>query len=288
MKNIFKLFLLSFLVFAVSCENEDDPRFQDNPETGWIEFASGSTTVAVTSRTTTINIPVTFTAPINLSDVTVNYSINTVSGGAPSTVVTGLGTSITIVGNTNRANISLDPLPDAVQQLIDNGDSVFEISLTSANRGIGIGLADGSATTTHTVNLLCGGEPIPGDYVVDMADSFGDGWQTDDANGGSGITVTLTDVNGDETVIEVGMCSPYAAADGTFLRGPDCTGPASTSFFSATAIVTIPPGTVGAIWNFPGDWYGEISFDITNPNGTVLYSAGLNEPAGELAISYCI
>ena len=284
MKNIFKLFLLSFLVFAVSCENENDPRFVDSPETGWIEFASGSTTVAVTSRTTTINIPVTFTAPINLSDVTVNYSVTVVSGGTPNTVVSGLGTSINIVGNTNRANISLDPLPDAVQQLIDNGDSVFDITLTSATRGIGIGLADGSANTTHTVNLLCGGEPIPGAYTVDMTDTWGDGWQTDDANGGSGITVTLTDVDGNETVVEVGLCSPYAAAAGTFLVDGACTAGGT----AGTAIIDVPAGTVGAIWNFPGDWYGEIGFDIYNPNGTLLYSAGLNEPAGELAISYCI
>ena len=242
MKKLLKLLFLSALVFTVSCENEDDPRFQDNPETGWVQFARSSTTVAVTSRTTAVPIYVDFTAPINLSDLTVSYSVTSVAGGAPSTVVDGLASSIVIEGNTNRATIFLNPVADAVQQLIDNGDVQFDITLTSATRGVGIGLADGSAPTVHTVNLLCGGEPLPGDYVVDMHDSFGDGWQTDDANGGSGMTATLTDVNGDETVVEFGMCSPYAAADGTFLRGPDCQGPASTSFFDATATIGILGG----------------------------------------------
>jgi hypothetical protein len=293
MKNIFKLFLLSILVFTVSCENETDPRFQDNPETGWIQFSRSSTTVAVTSRTTTITIPVDFTAPINLSDLNVSYAINNIQGD-PNNVVTGLGTSIRIAGNTNRALISLDPVDDAVQQLIDGGDVVFEIELTSASRGIGVGLADGSARTVHTVNLLCGGEPQPGAYVIDMQDSFGDGWQTDVSLGGSGMTATLLDLDGNETVVEFGMCSPYGGNNlGTFLDPATgaCTGPASTSFFNATATVQVPPGTVDVIWNFPGDFYGEISFQIYLPSGSLLYDSGgpgdLTESPIELAVSYC-
>lgn len=283
MKNIYKIFLLSLLVFAVSCENEDDSRFTSNPESGWIEFQSASTTVAVTPRTTSINVTVDFTAPINLSDVTVGYTVNNVTG-LPADVVTGLGSSVTIAGNTNRSSIVMIPLSDAVQSLISGGDVVFEIELTSATRGISLGLADGSATTVHTVNLLCGGEPLAGDYTVDMTDSWGDGWQTDDANGGSGISITLTNVDGSVTEVEVGLCSDYAAADGTFLRSGDCTAGGS----AGTAIVNIPAGTVDAVWNFPGDFYDEIGFDIYNPAGTLLYSASAGEEAGELAISYCI
>lgn len=288
MKNLFKLFLLSLMVFAIGCENEDDPRFQDNPEFGWIKFASSSTTVAVTSRTTTINIPVEFTAPINLSDVTVSYSVTNVAGD-PNNVVTGLGNSITILGNTNRALISLDPVDDAVQQLIDGGDVIFDITLTAATRGISVGLSDGSETVTHTVNLLCGGEPQGGSYTVDMHDSFGDGWQTDDGNGGTGMTATILDVDGEETVVEFGMCSPWGAGAGTFLGGSDCTGPASMSFYDATTVVTIPNGSVDATWYFPGDWWGEISFEIYLPNGNLLYASGDpgDQDEGELPVSYC-
>ena len=34
------------------------------------------------------------------------------------------------------------------------------------------------------VPILC--QPVDGDYLIDMQDSFGDGWQTDAGNGGSG------------------------------------------------------------------------------------------------------
>lgn len=286
MKNIFKLFLLSLMVFTVSCENENDPRFQDNPETGWIEFQSASTTIAVTSRTGAINVPVNFTAPINLSNVVVSYTISPVAGD-PSNVVTGLGSSVTIVGNTNRANISMTPVDDAVQQLIDGGDVVFDIVLTSATRGISVGLADGSSTVTHRVNLLCGGEPQPGAYLVDMHDSWGDGWQTV-GDGGPGLTATILDVSGSESVAEVGMCSQFGTNDGSFLFDGACV---LGDGFDAADNVQIPPGSVDAIWSFPGDRFGEISFEIYLPNGNLLYESGGpgDQSDGDItSISYCI
>ena len=116
-----------------------------------------------------------------------------------------------------------------------------------------------------------------------MHDSYGDGWQTDDPNGGAGLMVTLTDTAGVETVLEFGMCSPYAAAAGTFLGGTECT-PGSSD---ATTTFEIGPSIVGAIFDFPGDNWGEISFEIYNPDGSLLYAAGTDEPAGELPVSYC-
>jgi hypothetical protein len=286
MKNIFKLFLLSVLVFTVSCENENDPRFQDNPETGWIQFPSSSTTVAVTPRTSTISIPVDFTAPINLSSLQVNYTISPVVGD-PNDVVTGIGTSLTIEANTNRNSIDLTPVDDAVQQLIDGGDVEFDITLTSANRGVSVGLADGSATVTHRVILLCGGEPIPGAYRVEMQDSWGDGWQTV-GDGGPGLQVLLTDVSGNESTLEVGMCSTFGDPSGTFLGGSGCV---DGDGFTATDFINIPAGTVDAVWIAPADRFGEISFQIYNPNGVLLHDSGAPgaQPEGEItSISYCI
>lgn len=295
MKNILKTLVLGVLLVSMGCENENDPRFQDNPETGWIQFASSSTTVAVTSRTQPINIPVDFTAPINLSTISVNYSINNIAGD-PNNVVTGLGDNIVIFPNTNRAIITLSPVDDAVQQLIDGGDVEFDIVLTSATRGVAIGLADGSEPTSHRVSLLCGGEPQPGFYTIDMHDTWGDGWQTTVSLGGDGMTATILDVDDNETVVEFGMCSGYGGNnEGTFLDPNEggCTGPAATSGFTdATTTIEIPSGSVDAVWNFPGDWYGEISFEIYLPNGNLLYESSPNPfPAStagfELAVSYC-
>ena len=173
---------------------------------------------------------------------------------------------------------------------------VFELRLNLTDGRV-FGAADAGGIITggffsspyiYNAGIIC--TPEPGDYTVDMFDSFGDGWQTDNGNGGSGSTVTLTDANGNETVIEYGMCSPYGGQPaGAFLAGSDCTGPASTSFFAATTTVTIPAGTATAIWEFPGDNYGEIAFDIYAPDGTLLLSVATGEGIpGLLPVTNCL
>ena len=260
MKNIIKLFALSLAVICFySCTDED--KFATDPESGWVQFRTASTTIAVNSRTTAVNIPVDFTAPINRESLEVSFEITNVDNMA-SDVLTNIQNSVIINADTNTSSISFGVKSDAVDTLIAIGDVVFDIEITAASRGVAVGIADGSSTTTHTVSLLCGGEPDPGTYTIDMHDSYGDGWQTDDANAGSGITVVLTKLDDSQEVIEFGMCSPYAGGDGTFLRSSECTGPASTMFFDATTTITLASDVVDAVWNFPGDNYDEISFEI--------------------------
>ena len=288
MKNIFKIFLLATLVFTIGCENEDDPRFQDTPEFGWIEFAAAETTIAVTPRSTSFLVPIYFTAPINLSDVTASYSVNVVSGGNPADYMTGLGTSVLIAANTNAYNLELTFLPGAVSALIANGDSEIDLVLTSATGNVAT--APDGAVTTHRLNILCGGEPSPGIYTVDMHDSFGDGWQTNDGNGGDAMVATITDLDGNETTVEIGMCSPYTGSNlGLFTDESlgRCTGPASTSFFDATMTFEVPVGSTGLSFDWPGDQYGEISFEIYNPDGSLLYAVTPGLAAVELPVSFC-
>src|SRR5690606_35619124 len=57
-------------------------------------------------------------------------------------------------------------------------------------------------------NALLTCSPEPGDYIVTMQDSYGDGWQTNGGNGGDGITIDI-----DGVIIEIGMCTPYEAND---------------------------------------------------------------------------
>lgn len=157
----------------------------------------------------------------------------------------------------------------------------------------GSSVTGGYFASPFAYNALLTCTPEPGDYVVDMHDSFGDGWQTTTGNGGDGIQVTVTDANGDTSIIEVGMCSPYGGSNiGTFLDPNEggCTGPASTSFYDATATVTIPVGSTGATWNFPGDEYGEISFEVYAPDGSLLLASGApgDQAAGLMPITFCL
>jgi hypothetical protein len=127
----------------------------------------------------------------------------------------------------------------------------------------------------YTVPLVC--PPIPptsGVWTIQMQDSYGDGWQTDNGDGGSGLTVTLND----GTIFEVGLCSPYLASDF------DCTSGVS----SGSATIEIPEGTTSAEWVFPGDFWGEITFQIITPNGNVVADIGLGAPAGAVAIDFCL
>lgn len=152
-------------------------------------------------------------------------------------------------------------------------------------------LEDGSVFTSSNVNGNVTGQffasgfqydntvvcildsPPAGEYRIDMQDSFGDGWQTDTGNGGSGITVTLS--NGE--VIEFGLCTPYE--DSPF----DCTEGES----SGSTTITIPEGLTSAEWNFPGDEYGEISFQIYAPSGNQVASYGAGSPAGPIPLNLC-
>lgn len=128
----------------------------------------------------------------------------------------------------------------------------------------------------YVVPILC--TPYPGEYRVVMHDSYGDGWQTNGGNGGDGIQVTL-----DGVVVQVGLCTPYG--DGSWLDIGDCT---PNDGYEGEAIVTIPEGTEDAAWYFPGDQYGEISFEIYGPTGTLLWAVAEGEgAAGSLPVVLC-
>lgn len=135
---------------------------------------------------------------------------------------------------------------------------------------------------TYSALILC--SPQPGVYQVDMHDSYGDGWQTDDGNGGSGITVDI-----DGVIVEIGMCTPYSGGnDYDCTPWPDTISDPTSEFTDATAFVTIPEGTESALWTFPGDFYGEISFEVYGPGGELLYAGAQGETGpGLLPITLC-
>lgn len=134
--------------------------------------------------------------------------------------------------------------------------------------------ANQSANHTFSSTVVCLLPEVPaGDWKINMADSFGDGWQTNDASGGDGLTITLS--NGDE--FEVGLCNPYVPV------GYSCV----DDYDSGTATISIPEGVESAEWFFPGDFYGEISFEIIAPSGNVVASVEPGAGAGVVALNLC-
>ena len=120
--------------------------------------------------------------------------------------------------------------------------------------------------------------PVAGDYLIEMFDSYGDGWQTTSGGGGDGIQINI-----DGTIVEVGLCSPYGSAAGTFLGGAGCTDGSS----AGSTTITIPEGATSVTWNFPGDFYGEISVNIYGPNGDLAAEIGAGTGASEIILSLC-
>ena len=128
---------------------------------------------------------------------------------------------------------------------------------------------------TLTVSLFreCPPEPTPGIWTINMSDDFGDGWQTTTADGGPGLICSLS--TGE--VFEFGLCTIYEPSP------YDCT----DELFSGSASFEIPEGVKSAEWYFPGDFWGEISFEIVAPNGNIVAAFGPGIPEGTVTIDYC-
>jgi len=137
-------------------------------------------------------------------------------------------------------------------------------------------ITGGFFSSPFQYNALLTCSPMSGDYTINMFDSYGDGWQTTSSgDGGEGLTIDM-----DGVVTSVAMCSQWGSFDF------ECT-PTSDGY-TATTTVNIPAGTQSAIWNFPGDVYGEISVQIIAPNGVVAYESETGATiVGLLPIAVC-
>jgi hypothetical protein len=222
---------------------------------------TGGTTVAVDKYVKTYDASVFTTSPVGLPMATISATYG------ESFAALGVG-------------------PDGVEP----GD-IFQMELRlnlTDGRTFGKSSAAGIITggffsSPFVYNALITCSPEPGDYTVEMHDSYGDGWQTNDGSGGDGISIDI-----DGTIVMMGMCSPYGAAAGTFLESGAGTGCVDGNGYDATGIVNIPVGTSGATWSWPGDAYGEISFEVYGPGGEELYVGAQGETAtGLLPITLC-
>jgi hypothetical protein len=236
-------------------------------------------------------------------EVYIGFRDNTVETGAPDldtdeVLATTLDVSTFAIAEFGYPRTTYTiTLPELLNVLpitsadVDGSDQFtirFELVLEDGRR---YSFADNTGTLTgsffsspflYTATIVCPPKaPTPGVWTINMTDSYGDGWQTDTGSGGAGITVTLDD----GTVLEVGLCSPYGGAAGTFLESGNglCT---ENNGFVGSGTITIPSGTLTADWFFPGDAYGEIGFEIVTPNGNVV-GGYTGVTAGPITIDFC-
>lgn len=156
---------------------------------------------------------------------------NTVSGDGCSGIACDLefcGDGVYVEGNT-------------INEECDDGNN---------NNGDG---CSSTCTIEPTYNLL------PGDYIIDMQDSYGDGWQGADATTTSSSLILTTS---DQVVQYASLCDAYNLSE-----QPNCVENGSTG----QAVLTVAAGVTSWEWKFLGDAYAEIGFTITCPNGKVIY-----------------
>jgi hypothetical protein len=146
-----------------------------------------------------------------------------------------------------------------------NGGDIFAIRLELLlTDGRSFSAADGSGSLqgsyfqspyVYAPGMLCIPlVPFPGDYVIDMQDSWGDGWN------GAAIRATIDGVATDYTI----------------------TGSAG----SETA--TVPSGSTSLTFEFiSGDWDGEVTFQIYTPSGALGADLGPTPVPGLIALFLC-
>ena len=131
---------------------------------------------------------------------------------------------------------------------LEGGDQLnFRLAVTNPNgtfTDVSANFDNQSADHTFISNVICLNVPVPGDWILDMVDLFGDGW-----NGGT-ITVNIE-----------GESTTYAAeGSGT------------------TVTINIPEGTTIFTFTYAaGDWEGENLYTLTDPNGVVVLDEGVGD-----------
>jgi hypothetical protein len=278
MKNIIKrfAFLAISALLVVSCDWDPDSfeALSNSPDPGatyYLQFKTTETSFSTDFSSTGDLVDIETTIDVGILGLplneatTVSFSVDGSSTADPNMYELG-ATSISIpagevFGSTTLKSVVENMPIDETVTLVLNLDAG----------------ANAAPTATQLTLSLFRPAPcawLPGVYTIEMVDTYGDGWQTTSGNGGDGIQVSV-----DGVVQEVGMCTPYEDSpyDGC-VEGPS----------EATAFITIPDGAQSVKWNFPGDWWGEIAFEIFDPNGVSVYKVSGGEGvAGLMPFEVC-
>ncbi|MDB9874471.1 hypothetical protein OAC97_04360 [Flavobacteriaceae bacterium] len=110
MKNIIKLFsLFLVLTLTVSCGSNsgDDLGYSDQEERGWIQFPESNPDVikALSGATGIIDLGVDIQVPTTSSDLTINYTLRSVTGLDPNTVFSNNGITVAPAGKTSYSGL---------------------------------------------------------------------------------------------------------------------------------------------------------------------------------------
>ena len=271
------LLVLALGIVTVSCDY-DETNYQEligdytGESTYYLQFNEGAqlfeTSFDSEGQPTNVEgeVAVKLLGPPQPQDLTIEINLDPSSDLTPEMYDLG-STSLVIPAGQTSASTSLTVFTEMLP--VDQTSSLV-LSIDEGEH-----TATAGSVLTYDIFRTAPCIPVPGEYTVVMTDSYGDGWQTTTANGGPGIIVEVDGVQ----VAEVGLCSPYEA---TF---DSCTDESSRG----ETTVTIPEGSLFAKWIFPGDNWGEIGYEIYDPNGVLVASANAGQGvAGTIDVQACL
>jgi len=164
------------------------------------------------------------------------------------------GGSVSVEAGSNYASVPFEVIDDNIEA----GEKwVLAYKITGSSTEIG-----SVDTNEHTFSISCELSPnkMVGDWVLDMQDAYGDGW--------NGASVTF-EVDGVGTDYDLDTYTTDGA--------------------TATTTITVPDGTTSLKFFYnSGDWDSEVSFQITAPNGVEVGDYGLSPAAGEFEVDACL
>ena len=298
MKNIFRILFASLFVVNFSCHDSE------NVIDGVLDYEGGAIlrTISIDNSVLNSSDPNSaFLATVEeqddadgalLSEIRVNARFRDMSPEDGTTEAYGFVYSIpaseTTVGPVGlpRADIAMT-FSAAISAMgltsadYNPGDIIIvqlEVVLTDG-RVFGPDSAAGVITggffaSPFQYNALLTCSPAPGDYVVEMQDSYGDGWQSP-----GGIEVNI-----DGTIVYATLCNAWGDLYDGCLND---TG-SLTNNYGGTTTVTIPAGTQSATWTYMGDSYpSEVTFQIYGPDGSMVYDSGSDPSPGLLPFAVC-
>lgn len=194
MKEINKLLVLFLsITILVACDNDSNNGLgEEDPTSGWLQFDGTDPSVTYLSNdlladgVSSIDIPFRYTAPINKSEIVLDYSTADVQGNSSDIIVNGSGSS-TIAANTLDGTITLNIDLVSLEANIAN-TYVFDVVMQSNNRNVGMGIAPDFSSTYRVTIKTCDLLDLAGTYSATTTYGFHDFMST------IGDTFTIAEV----------------------------------------------------------------------------------------------
>ncbi|WP_353779116.1 hypothetical protein [Winogradskyella sp. 3972H.M.0a.05] len=204
MKKTIKFLICSLLVLVLfnGCDADglNDGRFNENPQTGWVDFNASTDETTISGGQATLDVPVQINVPSYPNGFNISYQLEGVAGDFTPFVTATTGS---VFADPNAPNAT-DRIANIVitfqnldqERLIVNSFDVVLTATDDSNVRVGVDANSTSSSTRYRVNIPCSNPDVlpadffVGDYAIaDVNANLGPANGTE--NFGAG-TVTLT------------------------------------------------------------------------------------------------